>query len=135
MARYSSDQHHFIKAIEWVPENPAEHINDHIFFKRATSNSYLVTTAAGDVIINAGMPYQGQHIRARYEELLGRPLNVRKMIFTQSHPDHMGGWAAFADPDVEVIVHKRFLDLRDERNSPCPTSRTARRTHSRRPAA
>jgi glyoxylase-like metal-dependent hydrolase (beta-lactamase superfamily II) len=116
MARYSSAEHPLPKATEWVPENPAERINDNIFFSRSTSNSYLVTTDAGDVIINAGMPYQGTRHRERYEQLLGRPLNVKKIVFTQSHPDHMGGWAAFADAGVEVIAQQRFFEIREERN-------------------
>ncbi|MDB6061103.1 MAG: beta-lactamase domain protein [Verrucomicrobiaceae bacterium] len=120
MARYESANHHFIKAIEWVPENPAERINDHLFFSRSTSNSYLVTTDDGDVIINAGMPYQGERTRERYEQLLGRKLDVRKIIFTQSHPDHMGGWAAFAEAQTEVIAQQRFFEIRAERNLLAP---------------
>lgn len=57
MTRYSCANHHLIKAVEWVPENPAERISDHLFFARGTSNSYLVTTVEGDVVINTGMPY------------------------------------------------------------------------------
>ena len=37
-----------------------------------TSNSYLVSTGDGDVVINTGTPYQGTRHRERYEQLLGR---------------------------------------------------------------
>jgi alkyl sulfatase BDS1-like metallo-beta-lactamase superfamily hydrolase len=120
MPDFSSDDHHLIKAVEWNPAAGAEKINDHIFMSRGTSNSYLVTTGEGDVIINAGMPYQGHRHRERYEELLGRPLNVRKLLFTQSHPDHMGGWAAFDDEGTERIAQSNFFDIRAERNRLAP---------------
>jgi alkyl sulfatase BDS1-like metallo-beta-lactamase superfamily hydrolase len=120
MAKYSTADHHLQRAVEWVPENPAESINDHIFMSRGTSNSYLVTTGEGDVVINTGMPYQGARHRERYEELLGRSLVVRKMLFTQSHPDHMGGWAAFNDPGVELVVQRNFFDILAERKRLTP---------------
>src|SRR5690606_26243176 len=106
---YRSADHHLVKAVAWVPENDAETINDHTFMSRSTSNSYLITTSAGDVVINAGMPYQGKRHRERFEQLIGRPLSVSKLIFTQSHPDHMAGWNAFNDPGVELIAQQRFF--------------------------
>ena len=117
---YSTHNHRMIKSVEWVPENPAEPINDHIFMSRGTSNGYLVTTSEGDVVINTGMPYQGKRYRERYEELLGRPLSVKKILFTQSHPDHMGGWNAFNDPGAERIAQANFFNIRDERNRLAP---------------
>jgi len=117
---YRSADHHLVKAVAWVPENDAETINDHIFMSRSTSNSYLITTSAGDVVINAGMPYQGKRHRERFEQLIGRPLSVSKLIFTQSHPDHMAGWNAFNDPGVELIAQQRFFDIRNERNLLAP---------------
>jgi alkyl sulfatase BDS1-like metallo-beta-lactamase superfamily hydrolase len=90
-------------------------VNDHILLSRGTSSSYLVTTDDGDVAINVGTPYQGDRHRERYEQLLGRPLNVKTVIFTQCHPDHMGGWEAFAAPGVEIIAHRNYPDGRLDR--------------------
>lgn len=114
--RYHAKDHPVIRMIAWDPARPAERINDHILMVRAISNAYAVTGDDGDVVINAGIGAIGQAIRDKFEALLGRPLRVAKLIFTQSHPDHMGGWSAFADAGTEIIVQREFQRICDERN-------------------
>jgi glyoxylase-like metal-dependent hydrolase (beta-lactamase superfamily II) len=86
-------------------------INDHVHMARAVSNSYLVTTPDGDVVINTGMPHQGEEIRARYARVSGNP--IRAIVITQGHTDHIGGWHHFTGPGVETITHANFADVRD----------------------
>jgi len=117
MPRYSSAEHQLVRSCAWEPEKPAEGIADGILMSRGTSNGYLVTTDEGDVAINVGTPYQGARYRQRYEQLLGRPLRMRKIIFTQDHFDNSGGWGAFADPGVETIVQQNYPLLTAERAS------------------
>ncbi|MCZ0942446.1 MAG: MBL fold metallo-hydrolase [Gammaproteobacteria bacterium] len=112
MAKHHSSQHHLVDATAWHPEQGAMRLNGFMLMSKGTSNSYLVTSEAGDVVINTGMANQGARHRQRYEELLGRPLNVRKIIFTQHHSDHIGGWAAFADQGSETIAQRRFPELK-----------------------
>jgi alkyl sulfatase BDS1-like metallo-beta-lactamase superfamily hydrolase len=111
----SSTDHPLIASVRWEPERPAERIADDVLMSRGTSNSYLIVTPAGDVVINTGTPYQGHRHRERYETLLGRTLNVRVIVLTQSHPDHMGGWSAFAGPGVETIAQRFYPDGRLDR--------------------
>jgi alkyl sulfatase BDS1-like metallo-beta-lactamase superfamily hydrolase len=115
MPQYKSADHHMSKTVEWDPAKGGERVNDTILMSRGTSNAYLVTTSEGDVVINTGMPYQGVRTRKRFEELLERPLNVKKIILTQSHPDHLGGWEAFNGPGVETIVQRDFPQIQQER--------------------
>ena len=115
MNKYNTRDHSVIASIAWEPEKSAERINDHILMSRGTSNSYVVTSDDGEVVINTGTPYQGARHRERFEQLLGRPLNVRNILFTQSHPDHIGGWSAFADAGAETIVQREFPRISDER--------------------
>ncbi len=114
MARYASADHHLVKAIEWDPAKPAERINDFLLMSRGCSNSYVVTSDAGDVVINTGSQAETGH-RARFEALLGRPLKVAKIVFTQDHFDHIGGWKNFADPGAEMFAQAEFPRLWRER--------------------
>lgn len=116
MANYSTLNHSVLKSIEWIPENPAERISDAVLMSRSTSNSYLICSDAGDVLINTGTSYQGLRTRERFEQLLGRPLNVQHIVFTQSHPDHIGGWAAFADNKPQTHVQQNFSRICAERD-------------------
>jgi alkyl sulfatase BDS1-like metallo-beta-lactamase superfamily hydrolase len=120
MAKYKSTEHRMPYSVGWRPEEPAERVNDHVVFSRGTSNSNLVTSSAGDVVINTGTPFEGARIRERYEQLLGRPLNVHTIILTQFHSDHVSGWSEFTGPGVVTLAHrelprlrKEWLDLRD----------------------
>src|SRR5271168_5317433 len=103
MPRYTSADHPLIAAVARQPEKPAAKANNHILYSRSTSNAHLIVTPAGDIVVNTGMSYQGARHRERFEGLLGRPLNIKKIILTQSHPDHVGGWGDFAGDGVETI--------------------------------
>lgn len=120
MTRFRTLDHPMMPAIAWNPARPAEWINDHIVMNRATSNAYLIPGDAGDVVINTGTAVQGEQIRKNFEALIGRPLKVTTIIFTQSHPDHTGGWQYFADEGVETIVQRKFRRICEERKQMGP---------------
>jgi glyoxylase-like metal-dependent hydrolase (beta-lactamase superfamily II) len=127
---YDTDLDHPLADVTaWLPSHPAERVSDFIWRSRGNSNAHLVASGDGDVVINAGTPYQGPRHRERFEQAVGRPLRVEKVIFTQSHPDHLGGWQAFNDAGVERIAHERVFATIEER------SRVARYLSSRRTAA
>lgn len=115
MTRYRARDHHLIASTMWLPDRPAERINDHIVMNRATSNVYAVAGPEGDVVINSGTEVQGERIRANLEAELGRKLKVSKLVFTQSHPDHTGGWKHFVDEGTEIIAQERFARICHER--------------------
>ena len=115
MTKFRTIDHPLIAMISWDPQRPAEWINNHIAMVHAISNAYVVTTDDGDVVINSGTEQQGARIREKFEELLGRRLDIGKLIFTQNHTDHIGGWRAFADPRTDIVAQKMTRQLVDER--------------------
>lgn len=115
MTSFRSADHRLVALVRWDPAEPGRRVADDILLSRGVSNSFLVASPDGDVVINTGMNFEGARHRERFEELLGRPLDVRKIAFTQSHPDHMGGWPAFTGPNVEMIAQRNFPWLWNER--------------------
>ena len=73
------------------------------------SNSYLVQTDDGNVLINAGTAGGGPRHAAAYAAL-GGPL--RYAILTQSHVDHFGGLSALREPDTVLVAQSAFPKVR-----------------------
>ena len=93
-------------------------INDHIFMSRGVSNCYLVGTGSGALLVNSGMPHEAAAHRDRFARACKE--QVRAIVFTQSHGDHVGGWTAFNGPGVDTIVQKNFADVRGYWNRLAP---------------
>jgi glyoxylase-like metal-dependent hydrolase (beta-lactamase superfamily II) len=89
----------------------AVELGDGIFMSRNIANSYLVTTADGDLLINAGTDFEAPEIKARLSRVSKGPL--RMITFTQGHPDHVSGWSLFAQPGVETIAQANHPDVRE----------------------
>jgi alkyl sulfatase BDS1-like metallo-beta-lactamase superfamily hydrolase len=85
---------------------PAVDLGDGIWMSPGLSNSYLLETDAGRVIINAGMGFEGPlHARA-YAGIADGPTPA--LVLTQGHYDHVGGVDVLRDDDTDVIAHANF---------------------------
>jgi alkyl sulfatase BDS1-like metallo-beta-lactamase superfamily hydrolase len=115
MPEYRALDHQMMRSVAFKPEDPAVRITEAILMSPGQSNSYLVASDGGDVVINTGTVMEAERHRERYEQLLGRPLKAAKIVFTQSHNDHMGGWRAFNGPGVETIAHRLYPEGRLDR--------------------
>ena len=96
-------------------EQDAVEVGDGIFMSKNIANSYLVTTAEGDVLINTGTDFEAPAIQARFARVSNAPLRV--ITFTQGHPDHVGGWdlfnADFNEGQVQTIAQANHRDVRE----------------------
>jgi len=89
-------------------QKEAELITDFIFMAKDISNAYLVTTSAGDVMVNTGFMDNAE----RTKRLLApkRTGSLRYIILTQAHPDHYGGVPTVRETGTQVIGERRFVN-------------------------
>ena len=83
-------------------QNEAEKILEGIYLSRGLSNSFLVVTPAGRVIINTGMGFEAPVHKRNYDAIDDSP--VRYVVLTQGHVDHVGGFDHLAEPGTELIA-------------------------------
>jgi glyoxylase-like metal-dependent hydrolase (beta-lactamase superfamily II) len=76
-------------------------ITDFIFMARDISNAYLVTTGAGDLMVNTGFMDNADRNVALLAPHRTGPLAF--IVLTQSHADHLGGVPEFLEPGTQVI--------------------------------
>jgi glyoxylase-like metal-dependent hydrolase (beta-lactamase superfamily II) len=82
------------------------------------SNSYLLTTDDGRVIVNTGMGFEGPVHRANFDAVDSSP--VRYIIFTQGHVDHVGGLDSVRDPETKVVAQSSWTTWRDDNDRLIP---------------
>ncbi len=86
-------------------------VNDYLCVSKDISDSILIETPAGNLVVNGGMPGNGaphrERFRARSEGA------IEYLVITQCHGDHFGGAHELADPGTRVITHEDFTRCRE----------------------
>jgi glyoxylase-like metal-dependent hydrolase (beta-lactamase superfamily II) len=85
---------------------PAIDLGGDIWMSPGLSNSYLVRTDEGRVIVNTGMGFEGPLHQRAYAEI--QPGATRAIIFTQGHFDHVGGVDILRDEQTQIVAHAGF---------------------------
>ena len=105
-------------AMSGATGDPAVGIGDRVWMSPGWSNSYLVGTDDGRVVINTGMGFEGPlHVRS-YAAVDESP--TRAIVLTQGHYDHVGGVDTFratgpeGGPDPDVVAQANFTIWRDD---------------------
>lgn len=77
-------------------------LNDFIYLSEGYSNSFLVVTPAGRVVINTGMGFEAPIHKAYFDSIDAGP--VKYIVLTQGHVDHVGGVDLFKQPGTLVVA-------------------------------
>ncbi len=90
----------------------AEEVAPGIWCSPGLSNTYLLTTSDGRVVVNTGMGFESQVHRANFDAVDTSP--IRYVIVTQGHYDHVGGLDTMRDPDTRVVAQANWRHWRDD---------------------
>jgi alkyl sulfatase BDS1-like metallo-beta-lactamase superfamily hydrolase len=77
-----------------------------IWESRGIGNSYLLTTSAGDVLVNAGTLADAKRGRELFQKISSN--RIRTIVLTQSHANQYGGLEIYKTPDNIVIAHQLY---------------------------
>jgi glyoxylase-like metal-dependent hydrolase (beta-lactamase superfamily II) len=90
-------------------QTKATKISDNIFQAIGFGNTFLVTTPAGNVVIDTSMPFNAAlHKRLLTAENAGP---IKYIILTHAHGDHTGGVSAWRQPDTQIIAQKEHAEF------------------------
>src|SRR4051795_7134352 len=79
---------------EWTTPLPPFQIADNLYYVGSEDlAAYLVTTSAGNILINANLETSPPQIRASVEQLGFKWADTKILLNGQAHYDHMGGAA------------------------------------------
>lgn len=86
-------------------------VNDHLWVSKDISDSILVTSREGNVIINTGMIGNGDQHRERFSSVSDGKTHT--IVITQCHGDHFGGAYELSDADTQIVTHENYQQCRE----------------------
>ena len=94
-------------AFDIQPATSVRHraVNARVHLSEGTTNSHLIVTPAGRIVVNTGLGFEGPVHKAYFDSVDRSP--VRYVILTQGHVDHVGGTDCFRDAGTEIVAHAR----------------------------
>jgi alkyl sulfatase BDS1-like metallo-beta-lactamase superfamily hydrolase len=83
-------------------DGPAVPVAEGIWLSEGLSNSFLIATSEGRVVINTGIGFEAPVHKAKYDAIDASP--VRYILLTQGHVDHVGGADLFREESTEIVA-------------------------------
>ncbi|MGO9694340.1 MAG: alkyl sulfatase dimerization domain-containing protein [Mycobacterium sp.] len=110
------------EAIAGANAPAAQEVCPGIWLSPGLSNSHLLTTDEGRIVVNTGMGFEAPVHRANYDAVDSSP--IRYVILTQGHYDHVGGADLLSDPGSDIVAQANWATWRRD-NEVLATFRTA----------
>lgn len=92
-------------------QTEAIRIHDFVYQSNGASNAYLIANAAGNLLVNTGLPHEAHRHRRLFAAAAPGPIS--HILLTQGHFDHIGGVNVLRGPATEVVAQRRFAELQD----------------------
>lgn len=94
-----------------VAQGPARvvKINDAIYMANTTGNVYLVTTPAGNVVIDTATAGQAEEAKRLLSAQSHGP--IKYIVLTHGHADHIGGIQLWKEPGTEIIAQRNHVEF------------------------
>ena len=96
---------------EWVRDFPPFRLAGNLYYVGSYDLAcYLITTPAGNILINTGLPGSDTMIRKHIEALGFKFADIRILLTNQAHFDHVGAMAAIK----QATKAKMMVEAQDE---------------------
>jgi alkyl sulfatase BDS1-like metallo-beta-lactamase superfamily hydrolase len=91
-------------------QKKAIRVGESIYQAIGFSNTFMVVTPAGNVIIDTSLPFNA----ARHRQLLRAESAgpIRYIILTHAHGDHIGGVAAWKEAGTQIVAQRQHAEFR-----------------------
>jgi glyoxylase-like metal-dependent hydrolase (beta-lactamase superfamily II) len=68
------------------------------------SGTYLIVEPGGITVVDSGFPGSGSNILAYIQRIGRAPADLKRIVLTHQHPDHIGGAAALATATGALVL-------------------------------
>jgi len=84
-------------------------ISDSVYMATVTGNVYLVTTPAGNVVIDTATANDAPEARKLLDSISQGP--VKYIILTHGHADHIGGISLWKEAGTQIIAQRNYVEF------------------------
>jgi alkyl sulfatase BDS1-like metallo-beta-lactamase superfamily hydrolase len=90
-------------------QKQAVRVTEAISLAYGFGNTFLVTTPAGNVVIDTSNPFRAPNAKKLLQQVSAAP--VKYIVLTHAHGDHTGGVKLWREADTQIIAQKEHYEF------------------------